>query len=237
MEGQASRFADLPDVIARLDQTPGLKEAPKTFEIAVSIASEYEKANRIEEAAWYFRQAWEKTVAARVFFLKLRGVEASMSPCEGIDADKPLEMELVKAQAKKPPAMQAACLGLLMPKVVDAGKRLALFQVLAKDMEGAQKTWEALLVLDETSLEASYALGVLLLETEGDNMEALKRAEQFLRKVATTEHPYSSSAKGFLARVEAALEAGGNSKVQRPRSSATRPRLGDKTEAQPASAK
>jgi len=222
--GQTSRFADLPDVISRLDGTPGLKETPKTFEIAVSIASEYEKVHRVEEAALYFGQAFEKTAELRGLFVQRRGVEVGATPCEAVDADKALELEVAKAKAQKPPAMQAACLGLLVPKAVDVGKRLALFQVLAKDMEGAKKTWEALWALDETSLEAAYALGVLLLETEGDNMAALKRAEQLLKKVASAQHLRANSAKGFLGRIEAALEAGGNSKVQRPTPNAHAPR-------------
>jgi hypothetical protein len=223
-EGQAPRrFADLPDIVSRLDQTEGLRESPKTFEIATSIASEYAKANRAEEAAFYYGQAWEKTVEVRELFVKLQKLEVGTVVCEEVNADKELELEFAKAKAQASPSKQAACVRTLLPKVTDMGKQLASFQVLAKELEGDKKTWEALLALDHASLDASYALGILLLETEGDELASLERAQKLLQNVAQTEHLRANLAKGFLTRVEAALEAGGNSKVKRSRSKAFRP--------------
>jgi tetratricopeptide (TPR) repeat protein len=216
------RVVDLPDVVSRLDQTEGLREAPKTFEVALAIASEYANANRAEEAAFYFGQAFEKTAELRALFEKLKGEKAGEA-CEEVNEGKELELEFAKAKAQKPRAKQAACVRLLLPRVVDAGKKSATFQMLSKDLEGAKKTWEVLLVLDNTLLEASYALGVLLLETEGDNLASLGRSQKLLQGVAGAGHPRASQARGILRRVEAALEAGGNSKVQRPRSEAFMP--------------
>ncbi|MCL2012980.1 MAG: hypothetical protein FWG75_09370 [Cystobacterineae bacterium] len=224
LEGQAPRprFADLPDTIQRLDETEGLREAAKTFEVAADIASQYAQANRIEEAAFYFGQAWEKTAELRELFLKLPKLKAD-STCEEVNAGKELELELAKAKAQKPQAKQAACVHILMPRVLETGKQLALFQVLSKNLEGAKKTWEVLLALDNGSGngsgEASYALGVLLLETEGDNMASLQRAQKLLQSAVRGK----PSAKAFLARVEAALEAGGNSKIKRSRSAPFKP--------------
>jgi len=220
--GERPRFVDLPDIVSRMDQTEGLRDSPKTFEVASSIATEYAKAHRDEDAAFYFGQAWEKTQEVRALFSRLHKVEAEAA-CEEVNAGKELALEFAKAKAQKTQAKQAACVRLLMPKVVDTGKQLALFQVLSKDMEGAKKTWEALLALEEDLLEASYALGVLLLETEGDNLASLRRARQLLHKVSQAKHPQATLARGFLLRVEAALEAGGNSKVRRPRAEAFKP--------------
>jgi len=216
------RFADLPDVITRLDETEGLKNAPKTFEVATSIAAEYAKANRVEEAALYFGQAWEKTQQVRALFLQLSGVPAEAT-CEEVLPGKELALEFAKAKAQTPQAKQAACVRLLMPAVTETGRQLALFQTLAKDMEGAKNTWESLWALDSTSLEAAYALGVLLLETEGDNLAALARAQKLLHGVAQAKHPRASQARSVLVRAEAALKAGGNSKVRRGRAEAFKP--------------
>jgi len=219
----AERFDDLPDVVSRLDQTEGLREAPKTFEIALSIASEYAKAGRHEDAAFFFGQAFEKTAGVRELFARLQTVEVGGMGCEEVNADKELAFAFAQAQEQQTPEKQAACVRLFIPKVVDTGKQLALFQVLAKDLEGAKKTWEALWAMDNASLEASYALGVLLLETEGEDMASLGRAQKLLRPVATAGTSQAKRAKVFLARVEAALEAGGNSKVKRPRAKVFKP--------------
>jgi len=227
LEGQPAearpRFADLPDIVSRLDQTEGLRDSPKTFEVASSIALEYAKANRVEEAAFYFGQAWEKTAQVRALAKKLQAVETGATSCEEINEGKELELEFAKAKAQEPQAKQAACIRVLLPRVAQTGQQLALFQVLTKDLEGAKKTWEALWALDNSSLEAAYALGALLLETEGEALASLERAQKLLQKVAEAKHPRAHQARGFLARVEAALKAGGNSKVRRPRAEVFRP--------------
>ncbi len=83
------------------------------------------------------------------------------------------------------------------------------------DSKGALATFESALDLFESNPEARYGRAAVLLDTAGDDLNALKTAkaefERFLQDVPTGSR--AKSAKQLLARTDAALAAGGMTKL------------------------
>jgi tetratricopeptide (TPR) repeat protein len=87
----------------------------------------------------------------------------------------------------------------------------------------ALKAYEAALVLDASDPEAQYGLGAVLLEAQGDDLQALAQAKAALSRAAATPNARAASAAALKARAEAAIAAGGMSKLEAKEAGQPRP--------------
>jgi tetratricopeptide (TPR) repeat protein len=211
-------------LVKTLDETPGLKDKPKPFEIAVSLGRLYSGQGRYLEAKTYYQQAVTTAEPLRALYLKQKkalGIRAAPSASDvGCTPSPQLTQQLVleKAQAhakagKVPESV--ACLKVGLQGLMEAETLLGHTQFLLKDVDAALATYTRALETSEANAEARYARAALLLDAKGDDVKSLELAkaefERFLKEVPTA--PQAAQAKRLLERTTKALAAGGLSKV------------------------
>lgn len=212
------------ELIQKLDSTAGLKEKEKPFEIAASLGRLYFGQGRYADALVYYKQALAGAEGARTLFLaqrKLAGTKPLPAPasvgCE-VKADTTLAQLEEKAKglaAAKNAGGATACLRAALVPVMDAEVSLGNAQFLLADAPGAVQTHTRALETFESNVDARYARGAVTLDANGDDVAALNRAkadfERFLADAPTS--PRATNAKRLLTRTNAAIAAGGLSKL------------------------
>lgn len=211
------------DLMKRLDGMKDLADKDKTFEVAASLGRLYYAHGRYAESAVYLTQAVEKAKPAREFYLQQRkamGMKpmpaASAVGCAPKSDDKlDQQLEVAKAKAKSDPAAAASCLRAALHVLIEVETQLGNSRFLTRDATGALAAYESALALFESNPEARYGRAALLLDTRGDDPKALEQAKgDFTRFV--TDYPTSpraKQAKALLERTDAAIAAGGMSKL------------------------
>jgi tetratricopeptide (TPR) repeat protein len=214
-----------PDaLVKKLDETPGLKDKPKPFEIAVSLGRLYSGQGRYAEAKTYYAQAVAAAEPVRALYLKqkkalgIKGVpsasDVGCTPGPQLTQELVLEKAQAHAKAGKVPE-SVACLKVAITGLMEAEVLLGHTQFLLKDTDAALATYTRALETSEANAEARYARAALLLDTKGDDTKSLQQAkadfERFLKEVPTA--PQAAQAKRLLERTTKALAAGGLSKV------------------------
>jgi tetratricopeptide (TPR) repeat protein len=210
------------ELIKRLEAVGDLKSKEKTFEIAASLGKLYFAHARYADAALFFEQAVVKAEPARTLYLaKKKAVGSAAVPTAAAAGcptgpDVTLEQQLKKAQSHKEPSSAAACARAALHPLIEVENQLAAAKFLNHDSEGALAVYERALTLFDSNPEARYGRAALLLDTKGDQLPALKSAkadlERFLADYPTS--PRALQAKAFLKRIDAAIAAGGVSKVK-----------------------
>lgn len=211
------------ELMGRLDAMKGLADKDKSFEVAASLGRLYYAHGRYAEAATYLTQALEKAKPARTFYLEQKKAAGS-KPLPAASAvgcapkpDDKLEQQLgvAKAKAKSDPAAAASCLRAALHPLIEVESQLGNARFLTRDATGALAAYESALALFESNPEARYGRAALLLDTRGDDLKALEQARSdFVR--FTTDYPTSpraKQAKALLERTDAAIAAGGMSKL------------------------
>ncbi len=217
---QAAPSAD--ELVQRLDATPDLKNRDKPFEISVSLARLYLGQGRYREALSFYQQALVKAAPVKALYEQLRGT----APKTGVPECEPKptkdmaslhQAALDKQKAKDLPGA-AACIRSAAQGLLDAQVQVGHAQFLAGDGAAALKAYEEALATEPANAEAHYARGALLLDTKGDDVPSLKLASadfaKFLADAA--QSPKAREAKLFAERVNAAIAAGGVSKLPPP---------------------
>lgn len=211
-------------LVKKLDETPGLKEKAKPFEIAASLGRLYLGQGRYAEAKEYYAQAVTAAEPVRALYLKekaLVGKQAVPSAGDvgctpGPALTQALVLEKAQAHVKAGKAAAAyACLKVAVQGLAEAETSLGHLQFLVGDAAAALATYDKALTTFDANAEARYARAALLLDTKGDDAKALAQAkadfERFLADAPTA--PQAGQAKRLLERTEKAIAAGGLSKV------------------------
>lgn len=220
--GKTAPSAD--ELIQKLDQTAGLKDRDKPFEIAASLGRLYFGQGRYADAQVFYAQALKQTDEPRALYVaqkKLAGNKPLPAPatvgCEPVaDATLVKLLEKAKAQAAAKNAPGAvSCLKAALAPVMEVDVMYGNAQFLLGDAAGAVATYTRALDTFESNADARYARAAVTLDTYGDDLAALGRAkadfEKFLADVPTS--PRAANAKRLLARTDEALKAGGLSKL------------------------
>lgn len=219
-EGQPAPSAE--ELLKRLEATGDLKTKEKSFEIASSLGKLYFAHGRYADAVVFYDQALLKAEPARVLYLaKRKELGSKPVPAAGAAGCAPgpqdtLDVQLAKAKAQKDPAFAAACARAALHPLIELEAELGAAKFLNHDPLGALAVYDRALTLFESNPEARYGRGALLLDSKGDDVAALKAAkadfDRFLADYPTS--PRAKQAKAFLGRIDAAIAAGGVSKVK-----------------------
>lgn len=219
--GKPAPSAD--ELINKLDSTAGLKEKDKPFEIASSLGRLYFGQGRYADALVFYKQAAAGADAARTLFLaqrKLAGSKALPTPasvgCE-VKADSTLVglYDTAKTLAGKNPAGATACLRAALAPLMDVEVALGNTQFLLGDAPAALATYTRALETFDSNAAARYGRGAATLDVFGDDVAALNRAKADLERslADAPTSPQAANAKRLLARTNAAIAAGGLSKL------------------------
>lgn len=211
-------------LVKKLDETPGLKEKQKPFEIAASLGRLYLGQGRYAEAKEYYAQAVAAAEPVRALYLKEKaqvGKQAVPSASDvgcapGPALTQALVLEKAQAHVKAGKAPAAyACLKVAIQGLAEAQTSLGHAQFLVGDSAAALATYDQALETFDANAEARYARAALLLDTRGDDPKALAQVKadftRFLADAPTA--PQAPQAKRLLERTEKAIAAGGLSKV------------------------
>ena len=211
------------DLVKKLDAQPELKGRDKPFEISVSLARLYFGQGRYREAISFYDQALAKAAPTRALYEALRQqpVTTTVPPgCEvnvAHDLDQ-LTKKALEKQAAKDLAGAAQCVRSAAQPMPEVEVQLGHSRFLAGDQAGALETYSKSLSTFEKNADARYSRAALLLDWRGDDLPSLAAAKaDFVRFLAENpSSPKAREAKLFLERTEAALAAGGVSKLSPP---------------------
>ena len=209
------------DLIKRLDQAQGLKDKEKTFEVAVSLGRLYFSHGRYAESVVFFEQAVAKADEARKLYLdKKKALGKTPIPAPAAagcapEGEPDLEKQLALAKSKSKPQEVAACARAALHPLIEVESQLASAMFLAGNKAGALKVHDRALELFPSNAEARYGRAAILLDTRGDDLDALKAAKADLDKLLE-DYPtsmHARQAKQFQSRINEAIAAGGISKL------------------------
>lgn len=215
---QGGAAPSVDELIKQLDQQPDLKTRQKSFEVAAGIGKLYYAAARRPDAAEYLRQALTSAADARKTYLDLRkkAGKSALPACE--ESPKTLADAVTRARelSKSNLPLAVSCLGNAVQPVIEAQALLASSLFLSGDAEGALTQYRGVLELSEGDEEALFGEGLLLLEEKGDSDKALAQAKQDFDRYLLLHPagPRVDHARALLARVHAAQNAGGLSKLK-----------------------
>lgn len=214
------------ELIKQLDATADLKTKEKTFEVAAALGKLYYAHGRWPEAVEFLTQAVVKAEPTRQLYFEQRSkaarqkkpvppassVGCSPSPQTTLDSLTALAKEKAKANDA---AAAAACARAALHPLMEVDAMLANAKFVVGDAGGALAVHERQLELFESNPEAIYGRAAILLDTRGDDLEALRQAkagfERYLRDFGMA--PKAKQAKAFLDRTDQAIAAGGISKL------------------------
>ena len=236
--GQGATAPSADDLIRKLEGAGDLKTREKPFEIAATLGRLYLGQGRYPEAATYYTQAVEKAEPPARFTKRSSrpsarprlptAAEAGCLATSESTLSSLFDAAQEKAKAKNVPAAVACARAALHP-VIEAETTLGHARFLAGDAPGALKAYDSALALFDSNLDARYARAALLLDTQGDDAAALKRAKADFEAVIATSKDSSKGkqAQRLLARATEAIAAGGLSKLstQKPTPVAEAPRM------------
>ncbi|MBL8957784.1 MAG: tetratricopeptide repeat protein [Myxococcaceae bacterium] len=211
------------ELMKKLDGMKDLADKDKSFEVAATLGRLYYAHGRYAEAVTYLGQALEKAKPARDLYAQLKKAAgnkplpaASAAGCTpGPDDKLDAQLELAKTKGRQDPAAGAACARAALHPLIELETQLGNARFLMRDPTGALASYESALELFESNPEARYGRAALLLDSRGDDLKALEQAKgdftRFLADYPTS--PRAKQAKALLERTNAAIEAGGMSKL------------------------
>jgi tetratricopeptide (TPR) repeat protein len=231
---QAAPPPSTDELVKKVDDTPGIKDQDKPFEIAASLGRLYVGKGRLSEAKGYYGQALAKAEPLRAFLLaQRRGSPAKTLPsAESLgcvpSAENTVVALLTKAQAKAKAGDSSAalaCARAAWAPVAEVEVQYGNVLFVLHDPATALAAYTHALEAFEANSEARYGRAALLLDTKGDEPVALKQVkadfERFLKEAPSSTR--APQAKRLLERATAALEKGGISKVPVALAAATPP--------------
>lgn len=216
----AGRLPSVEELIKKIDATPGAATADRPFEMSLTIGRLYLTQGRMKDAAGYYEQAVKKAQPVRDLYeaqQKLVGKAALPAP-ESVDcAPATLDALFAKAKAQadaKKPLTAAACARAALGPLAEAELTLGHAKFMAGDSAGALQVYERTLATFG-STEAHYAHAALLVDFKGDDVKTLQAAKAELEKVLKDAPTtgVAPQAKRLVARADAAIKAGGMSRL------------------------
>lgn len=199
---------------------PGLKERDKPFEVAVAVGKLYFGSARRPEAIEFLKQAQQKADPARKTYLELRKKAfTSKTPPAGPCTDSPPSLDeahaRAKQQAKSNLPVALSCLKKALLPVLEGEVMLGHALFLDGNKVEALKQYERVLAVSDTSEDALFGEGLLLMELSGDDTKSLEHAQgNFERYMQLYPAGLKVDRARMLAgRAKAALNAGGLSKL------------------------
>jgi len=211
------------ELIQRLEATAGLKDKDKPFEIAASLGRLYFSQGRFADSQVFYQQAIAGAEPSRTLFLTQRKAVGSKAlPAPGsvgcdVKPDSTLAALTTTAQGlvAKNPAGAVSCLTAALAPLMEVEVTYGNTQFLLGDGAGAIATYTRALETFDRNVDARYARGAATLDTFGEDIAALNRAKadltRFLADAPTS--PHAGNAKRLLTRTDAAIAAGGLSKL------------------------
>ncbi len=221
--GQNPSPPSAEELLKKLDASPELKSRDKPFEVNASLGRLYLGQGRYGEAASLYEQALSKTEAFRALYVSLRSVTpaAAVAGCEAPPSHElaALVTKAAEKQRAKDLAGASSCVKAGAPLVIDAELQLGHAKFLAGNKAGALAVYaKTIETFENAAPDARYSRGALLLDWRGDDAASLKIAKSdfdaFLGEAQSS--PKAREAKVFLARADAAIAAGGTSKLGAP---------------------
>lgn len=215
-----------PDALLRqADATPELAGAPKPFEIAASLGSLYLGQGRYADALRYYEQATAVAGPTRTLLLQRRKAQGTQAaaPAEAAGCAAGVKVAEAEVHARAhlkagKGALALACLEAVAPVIARAETTLGNVRFLLRDVPGARAAYDAALETSPDLALARYGRAALRLDTDGDDVAALREVKQDLGRFleVSPAAPQAAQAKRLLALTDEALAAGGLSKVKPP---------------------
>lgn len=220
----AGRMSGVEDLLRKLDASPEAVNKDRPFETSVTIGRLYLSQGRLKDGALYYEQAVKKAEPVRELYQaqkKLAGKAPLPAPAAvGCPAEAGATLDGLTSKAKeqvaaKRPAAAAACAKAALSPLMEVEAVLGHAKFMLGDAAGALAVYEKNLGTFEANADVRYARAALLLDSKGDDVGSLKAAkgdfERFLKEVPTS--PRAPQAKRLLERTDAALVAGGMTKL------------------------
>lgn len=210
------------DLLKQLEAAgPDLKDRDKPFEVAVAMGKLYFGSARRPEAIEFLKQAQAKSDPARKTYLDLRKrAFASKTPPAGPCTESPSSLDeahkRAKEQAKKDLPLALSCLKKALAPALEGDVLLGNALFLEGEKAAALAQYERVLEVADTYDDALFGEGLILLETKGEDVKSLQKAKNnFDRYVQIYPAGLKvDRARSLSARAQAAVNAGGMSKVQ-----------------------
>ena len=209
------------ELLKKVDDTPGLKEQDKPFEIAASLGRLYTGKGRLPEAKAYYEQALAKAEPLRAFLLaQKRPASAKALPtAQSVGCAPTKDDSTVVALLAKAKTLDAGgalvCARAAWAPVAEVEVQYGNLLFVLHDSASALAVYNRALDASEANADARYGRAALLLDTKGDDPATLKHVkadfERFLKDAPSSSR--APQAKRLLDRATAALEKGGISKV------------------------
>lgn len=222
------------ELIAKLEQLEKTSSKDKPFELLSSLGRLYYGQGRYADAVKYYEQAVEKAEPLRSLYLAQLKATAGQTPPSAVDAKCAQGPHVTQSQLladaedrvrRKEPLAALACAKTALHGLVETETYLGHAKFLLGDPAGAIAVYDRAVATFERNLEARYARGATLLDSTGDDITSLQKAKADLSAVAEqqAEAPRGKQAKRLLERCEAAIAAGGLSKLAPPAAAAGAP--------------
>lgn len=192
------------DLIAQLEKRADLAGKDKPFDIAFAIAKLYYSQGRYGDAARYFGDALGKLKPLEALVPKA----TSAMPSGCLPSQHPMESRVSDARKKGPGCAQALLVELADVRLLHAN---ALY--LSGDAKAAKAVLERVLALQSNHGRALFQRAMISIEAAPDDVAVLKRAVADLR-LAASDPALAGATDAQLQRTEAAVLAGGFSKLR-----------------------
>lgn len=218
------------ELLQQLDQAEGLKGREKTFQVATSLGKLYYGNGRFAEAVAFLREAVEKGEPARTLYVeqskRARAKKLDLPTPQDAgcapDPARPFEAQVAHAEARaraNDAGAAATCARLALEPVLEVRQTLAGALINTGDADGARKVLEGTLEAVADHPDALWAHAALLLETKGDDAASLARAKAEWERYLTLRpsSPRSDWTKKLIGQADAAIKAGGLSRLEEQR--------------------
>lgn len=176
------------ELVKRLDATPGLDAAQKSFEIAASLCRLFAGEGRFAESRRYGEQALALASEARAFYLAHRraGEVLPEASAIGCGRDETLAANFARAKTKR--GIEAtACARAALRALPDVEVLYGNALFLTGNARAALDIYAASLAVFPDNHAARYAHGALLLDLESANAASTARAREDLQRFIDAE--------------------------------------------------
>jgi tetratricopeptide (TPR) repeat protein len=233
--GRPAPSAD--QILQQLDSTPQLKQREKTFEIASAVGKLYYAHARYADAAEYLGQADKKAEPARAMYLEQRKRAGALGPgreagCGSLDQNtmdaRTAAARQLASKGNAGAAAECARAALEPALEIEELRGNALF--LSGDSVGALASYQRALAIFADRPNALYGRASVLFDSKGDDVKALRQARDDWSRFVRLE-PDDARApyvRKLIARTDAAISAGGLTKLARKSDAESKPTAADR---------
>lgn len=208
------------ELLRQLDSTEGLRERDKSFEIASSLGKLYYSNGRPSDSLAYFQQAEQKLRSTRELYLAQRArlgkrpvPSAQEAGCNFTPTLEPEARGAAAAERAKAgdAAAAAACARAALEPLLEVQALRGNALYLGGDVEGALQAYAEVLEVEPRYAEAMFARAAVLYEARGEDVKALKAAQQGFESfvAAYPDAPRAPLARKLARAAQEAVQVGG----------------------------